>query len=80
MPVLCSSVTCVHVKSIAPTPSTAPTLPCKTHSLRDFPLHQWATLTGRGPTITLLVDLSRVSGLEGDDQEIVVFLFLKCEI
>ena len=36
--VLCSSVTCILVKPAAPTPSTASTLPCKTHPPRDFPL------------------------------------------
>ena len=45
IPVLSSSVICIHVKLVAPTPSTASTFSCKPHPPRDFPLHQWATPT-----------------------------------
>ena len=75
IPVLCSSVTCLHAKPAAPTPSTGPTLPYMTHPRRDVPLYLWATPTERGPAITLVVNRSRVSGLEGDDQETFVFVF-----
>ena len=72
----CSSVTCVHATAAALTPSTASTFPFKTHSLSDVPLHQWGTRRKESPTITP-VDRSKVSGIQGGDQEVFVFVILK---
>ena len=38
------------------------------------PLHRWGTRRKGSPTITLVKDQSKVSGLEGADKEILVFL------
>ena len=43
--VLCFSVRCIHTQPSASIPSTASTLPCKTHPPRDFLLQHWATPT-----------------------------------
>ena len=77
MPFLYSSVICIYVKPATPAPSTAPTLPWNTHPTQRLSITLVGNPTEGEPHHYTIEDRSKVSGLEGDDQETVVFVVLK---
>ena len=75
IPVLFTSVICIHVKAVARTPSTTSKFPCKTNPSRDVPLRWWGSPTKESP-INTLVDRSKVPGAKEtfSIHEIVAFV------